>query len=93
MNVEIHLEVNGVEKQRDSTSLMLKDIYQLITHCASVSPLEEDDLVLTGTPKGVGPVVPGDVMTAGVLVGGKDLEEGRIEIKVEERKGGYGSKL
>lgn len=93
MNVEIHLEVNGVEKQRDSTGLMLKNIYELITHCASVSPLEENDLVLTGTPKGVGPVVPGDVMTAGIVVDGVELEEGKIEIKVEERKGGYGSKL
>ncbi|TGZ79619.1 hypothetical protein EX30DRAFT_333165 [Ascodesmis nigricans] len=91
MNVELHLEVNGQVKQQDSTALMLKNVDQLITHCASVSPLEEDDLVLTGTPKGVGPVVPGDVITAGVRVNGQELEEGKIEVKVEERTSGYGS--
>lgn len=91
--MELHLEVNGVEKQRDSTSLMLKNVDQLVTHCASVSPLEEDDLVLTGTPKGVGPIVPGDVITAGVRVNGEELEEGKIEVKVEERQAGYGSNL
>jgi len=56
-----------------------------------VFPLEEDDLLLTGTPKGVGPVKPGDVITAGIKVNGIELEEGKIEVEIEERTTGYGT--
>ncbi|KAA8896138.1 hypothetical protein FN846DRAFT_817377 [Sphaerosporella brunnea] len=89
-NVELFLKVNGETRQCDSTGLMLFDIPRLLQHVTSVAPLEEDDLLLTGTPKGVGPVKPGDVIEAGVRVDGKELEEGRITVRVEERQGGYG---
>lgn len=51
--------------------------------------LEKGDIVLTGTPKGVGPVVPGDVMKAGIKVDGKEIEESKIEVAVEESKSTY----
>lgn len=51
--------------------------------------LEKGDIVLTGTPKGVGPVVPGDVMRAGLKVEGKELEAAKIEVAVEESKSTY----
>jgi acylpyruvate hydrolase len=88
-DVELYLKVNGELRQSDSTKLMLFDIPRLLQHVTSVAPLEEDDLLLTGTPKGVGPVKPGDVITAGIKVNGTELEEGRVEVKVEERAGGY----
>jgi len=61
---------------------MLSDISKVMT-------LEKGDIILTGTPKGVGPVVPGDVMRAGIKVGGKELEEAKIEVKVEESTSTY----
>ncbi|KAG0133232.1 hypothetical protein HOY82DRAFT_538338 [Tuber indicum] len=88
-NVRLHLEVNGKIQQDDNTGLMLFNIPKILQHVSGVFALEEDDLVLTGTPKGVGNVVPGDVITAGVSVDGVELEDGRIEVKVEERVGGY----
>ncbi|KAF8469552.1 hypothetical protein BDZ91DRAFT_720458 [Kalaharituber pfeilii] len=90
-NVELHLEVNGQQRQKDSTNLMLFDIAKLLEHVTGVMPLMEDDLLLTGTPKGVGKVVPGDRMTAGLKVEGVELEEARIDVLVEERSDGYGS--
>ncbi|KAL7268698.1 hypothetical protein RUND412_008665 [Rhizina undulata] len=90
-NVELHLSVNNQLRQKDSTNLMLFDIPRLLQHITGVTTLFEDDLVLTGTPKGVGKVIPGDVLTAGLRVNGEEIEEGRIEVKVEERVGGYGS--
>jgi len=90
-DVELYLKVNGEVKQNDSTSLMLFDIPRLLQHVTSVFPLEEDDLLLTGTPKGVGPVKPGDVITAGIKVNGIELEEGKIEVEIEERTTGYGT--
>lgn len=45
-------------------------------------------MVLTGTPKGVGAVKGGDVITAGVRVGGVEVEEGRVQVEVRDREGG-----
>lgn len=87
--VEVWLSVNGVERQRDSTELMLFRIPRMLSDISRVMRLEKGDIVLTGTPKGVGSVVPGDVMTAGVRVGGVEVEEGRIEVVVEESTGAF----
>ena len=45
---------------------MLARVPQLIEEISAVMTLEEGDVVLTGTPHGVGPVEPGQVITAGV---------------------------
>lgn len=87
--VELYLTVNGESKQADSTDLMLFQIPRILSDISRVMTLEKGDIVLTGTPKGVGSVKPGDVMVAGVRVGGKEVEEGRIEVAVEEGTGGY----
>ncbi|KAK7755293.1 hypothetical protein SLS62_002799 [Diatrype stigma] len=87
--IELYLTVNGEARQRDSTELMLFQLPRLLSDISKVMTLEQGDIVLTGTPKGVGPVVPGDVMRAGILVGGKELEEAKIEVGVEESTSSY----
>ena len=86
-DVELYLNVNGEERQRDGTGLMLFRIPRLLSEISRVMKLEEGDLVLTGTPKGVGSVEVGDSMRAGVTVGGEEIEEGRIDVGVEEKGG------
>jgi 2-keto-4-pentenoate hydratase/2-oxohepta-3-ene-1,7-dioic acid hydratase in catechol pathway len=88
-DVEIYLTVNGAPRQRDSTRLMLFRIPRILSEVSKVMTLERGDVVLTGTPKGVGPVVPGDVMRAGIVVGGEELEEGKIEVEVKESTSTY----
>lgn len=88
-NVELYLTVNGEDRQRDSTELMLFRIPRILSDISKVMTLEEGDIVITGTPKGVGPVVPGDIMRAGIIVNGKELEESKIEVKVEESTSSY----
>jgi 2-keto-4-pentenoate hydratase/2-oxohepta-3-ene-1,7-dioic acid hydratase in catechol pathway len=88
-NVEIYLTVNDKVQQQDSTELMLFRIPRILSDISKVMTLEAGDIVLTGTPKGVGPVVPGDVMKAGIRVNGKELEEGKIEVNVEESTSSY----
>ena len=88
-NVELYLTVNGEVKQSDSTELMLFRIPRILSDISKVMTLEKGDVVLTGTPKGVGPVKAGDVMKAGIKVGGKELEEGMIEVDVKEKGGLY----
>eukprot|EP00897_Mesotaenium_endlicherianum_P005481 jgi/Mesen1/4961/ME000248S04243 len=64
--LELWLKVDGVEKQRGSTSDMIFSIPFLISHISSIMTLEEGDLILTGTPEGVGPVKAGETITAGI---------------------------
>lgn len=88
-DVELFLHVNGEKRQDDSTSLMIFRIPTILSYVTRVMVLEKGDMVLTGTPKGVGSVNVGDVMRAGIRVGGKELEQGRVEVRVEEREGLY----
>lgn len=88
-DIELWLKVNGETRQQDSTNLLLFTIPRILSDISKVFTLEEGDIVITGTPKGVGPVVPGDVMTAGIRVGGKEVEEAAMEVPVEESKGSY----
>ena len=88
-DIELFLKVNGETRQDASTNLMLFQIPRLLSDISKVMTLEPGDLVLTGTPAGVGPVVPGDVMRAGLRVNGKELEEAKIEIPVEKSASSY----
>eukprot|EP01106_Pelomyxa_sp_JSP_P000493 TRINITY_DN1071_c0_g2_i3.p1 TRINITY_DN1071_c0_g2~~TRINITY_DN1071_c0_g2_i3.p1 ORF type:complete len:230 (+),score=59.21 TRINITY_DN1071_c0_g2_i3:8-697(+) len=65
-NKRIWLKVNDVMKQNSNTGLMLFSIERIIAELSRVMTLEEGDIVMTGTPDGVGPVRPGDVITAGI---------------------------
>ncbi|KAJ5670819.1 uncharacterized protein N7477_006182, partial [Penicillium maclennaniae] len=85
----LRLHVGKNERQADSTSLMLYRIPQQLAHISRIMTLEKGDIVLTGTPKGVGQVHAGDVMRATIEVGGKEIEEGRIEVEVQDREGPY----
>lgn len=86
---ELFLEVNGEPRQRASTGLMIYRIPRILSDVSAVMTLHPGDIVLTGTPAGVGPVVAGDVMRAGIAVGGKELAEGRIEVGVEDSSSPY----
>lgn len=88
-NTHLWLSVNGEMRQSDSTALMLFGIPRQLSDISRVMTLEEGDIVLTGTPKGVGEVRSGDVMRAGVRVEGREVEEGAIEVGVEDGEGGY----
>ena len=85
--VELELSVNHTIRQQDSTGLMVFRIPRLLSDVSRIMTLEPGDLVLTGTPKGVGSVEPGDVMRALLSTQGKQLES--IEVRVEEKPGPY----
>ncbi|BGP22860.1 fumarylacetoacetate hydrolase family protein [Rhodotorula toruloides] len=87
-NLRLWYKINGEAKQDDSTSLMLYRIPDLIAHVSGIMTLEEGDLLLTGTPKGVGPVVAGDSVTAGLETqDGSVLDQ--LQHLVKAREGGY----
>jgi fumarylpyruvate hydrolase len=60
----IALSVNGTERQRGDIGQMIWDVPEVIAQLSKQVRLEPGDLIYTGTPSGVGPVVPGDVISA-----------------------------
>jgi len=62
----IHLEVNGEVKQDATLDELIWKVDEIICHLSGFYHLRPGDLILTGTPAGVGPVVAGDVITGGI---------------------------
>ena len=60
--LEVITRVNGEERQRAPATAMVFSIPRLLAYISDVMTLEPGDLVLTGTPAGVGPLKPGDVV-------------------------------
>ncbi len=63
-NLPIELTVNGATKQKSNTSQLIYDIRKLIEFASSYYTLHPGDYFFTGTPSGVGPVQPGDWISA-----------------------------
>ena len=62
----ITLEVNGALKQKGDVSQMIWNIAESISYLSGLFELKAGDLIFTGTPEGVGPVVAGDLMVGSV---------------------------
>ncbi|MEJ2219101.1 MAG: fumarylacetoacetate hydrolase family protein [Gemmatimonadota bacterium] len=60
--LEVECRVNGVVRQHGSATDMVFGIPTLIAYVSRVMTLEPGDLIATGTPEGVGPLLPGDVV-------------------------------
>lgn len=63
-NIHFRLTVNGETRQEGNTALMIFSFEYIISYLSKFFTLRQGDLIFTGTPKGVGPVVPGDVLHA-----------------------------
>lgn len=61
-SLAVTTRVNGEVRQRGRASDMVFDIPSILAFISSVMTLEVNDLVLTGTPDGVGTLAPGDVV-------------------------------
>jgi 2-keto-4-pentenoate hydratase/2-oxohepta-3-ene-1,7-dioic acid hydratase in catechol pathway len=61
-SLEVTTRVNGEVRQSGRGSQMVFDIPAVLAYISSVMTLEPGDLVLTGTPEGVGTLAPGDVV-------------------------------
>ncbi|MGB3437039.1 fumarylacetoacetate hydrolase family protein [Achromobacter sp.] len=62
----IWLQVNGVDKQRSNIGKLIWSVAETIADLSKYFRLEPGDLIYTGTPEGVGPVVRGDKMVGSV---------------------------
>jgi 5-carboxymethyl-2-hydroxymuconate isomerase len=65
-DLTIRLSLNGVERQNGTTGLMITNVARIISYLSTIFTLEEGDIILTGTPAGVGRVAAGDRLQAEV---------------------------
>lgn len=74
--LDFELKVNGETRQKSNTRYLDFNVDRLIEYASSFYTLYPGDIIMTGTPAGVAPVKPGDVMTV-------DMQGiGRMEVKV-----------
>ena len=79
-DLKIELRLNGETKQKSNTKFLLFTIPQLIEYISKFFTLEPGDIIATGTPAGIGPIQPGDIIEAeiekiGILKNQVKLEE------------------
>ncbi len=60
--LDVRCRVNGVERQHGNTADLIHPVPALVSFISHIMTLEPGDVIATGTPAGVGPVVPGDVV-------------------------------
>jgi len=74
--LDLSIAVNGEMRQSSNTRYLVHNVERLIEYASSMYTLYPGDIIMTGTPAGVGPVKPGDVLTA-------EIESiGRFDIRV-----------
>jgi len=60
--LRIMTRVNGQVRQQSTTANMIFTVYELVSFVSVVMTLLPGDVIITGTPPGVGPIVPGDTV-------------------------------
>ncbi len=62
--LDLRLDVNGEARQRANTRDLIMDVAELIEFVSQYYTLEPGDVLFTGTPEGVGPILAGDTVYA-----------------------------
>lgn len=65
-SAELSLTVNGVSKQHSALSKLIWSVPEIVSHLSGLDRLMPGDIVFTGTPAGVGPVVRGDKLQVSI---------------------------
>jgi 2-keto-4-pentenoate hydratase/2-oxohepta-3-ene-1,7-dioic acid hydratase in catechol pathway len=65
-NLSIQLKINGELRQSSSTKHLLFRIPKILEYVSKYTSLAPGDIVATGTPSGVGPIQPGDIIEASI---------------------------
>ena len=76
--LDLSIRLNGEVKQDSNTSQMTLGVAELIEMASSFYTLHPGDIISTGTPEGVSPIVPGDVIVASIE------KIGSMEVKVRK---------
>jgi 2,4-didehydro-3-deoxy-L-rhamnonate hydrolase len=81
-HLAFELKVNGEPRQASNTEHLIWDVPKLIAYASAAYTLHPGDVIMTGTPEGVGPVKPGDVISCWIE------RIGHMEVAVRGADGG-----
>ena len=62
--LDLRIAVNGEQRQSSNTRYLILGVAELIEYASSFYTLYPGDIIMTGTPEGVSPIQPGDVISA-----------------------------
>jgi len=65
-NLHLRTTVNGEVRQDATTNLMLHGIAELVAHVTAFTTMYPGDILLTGTPAGIGEILPGDMVSVSI---------------------------
>ncbi len=80
--LDLSIKVNGSLRQSSNTRFLVYGVERLIEYASSMYTLHPGDIIMTGTPAGVGPVKPGDLLTAEIQ------SIGRFDIRIASEYAG-----
>lgn len=80
--LDLSIKVNGELRQSSNTRYLVYGVERLIEYASSTYTLHPGDIIMTGTPAGVGPVKPGDLLSAEIQ------SIGRFDIRIASEYAG-----
>lgn len=73
--LDLSISVNGETRQTSNTKYLILGVAELIEFASAFYTLDPGDIVITGTPEGVSPIVPGDHIVANIeSIGSMELD-------------------
>jgi 2-keto-4-pentenoate hydratase/2-oxohepta-3-ene-1,7-dioic acid hydratase in catechol pathway len=81
------IAVNGDVRQDANTDDLIVGVAELVEWASSFYTLHPGDVILTGTPQGVGPVRPGDVLLARM----EKIGEMRVDVRARDTRANFGT--
>jgi 2-keto-4-pentenoate hydratase/2-oxohepta-3-ene-1,7-dioic acid hydratase in catechol pathway len=73
--LNLRISVNGEERQNSNTKYLILGVPELIEYASSFYTLNPGDVIITGTPEGVSPIQPGDLISACIeRIGSMDVQ-------------------
>lgn len=78
----MYLDVNGIRRQAGNTKNMIFNSFELISYLSNFMTLEPNDLIMTGTPKGIRRAKVGDRLEAGLMDDNNENEIVKMEFNV-----------
>jgi 2-keto-4-pentenoate hydratase/2-oxohepta-3-ene-1,7-dioic acid hydratase in catechol pathway len=82
-NLKMELRVNGETRQNANTGQMIFNCYEIVAFCSHLVTLEPGDIIMTGTPSGVGDTT-GTYLKAGDVIEAEIEKVGMLVNTVEE---------
>lgn len=81
----VELQVDGAVRQAGGADLMMYPPARILQELGTFMTLEDGDIIMTGTPAGVGPVEAGEVFTGRVYLGAENLARASWEAKTGQK--------